>query len=202
MDPRGGWFQYSLLQNSSSDIEFETPPSPITLALLQDLPPSYEVASLHQAPSFNPAGTSVVDPFLTYHHPLSGDAPLPCASLISLAPSMATWGTTPSLTNSQAESSTSFGSLEPCLQASCAPTTVAQQPTREAKPPPKHHGCRYCSYLCRFPKDLKKHVFKHFPPTFKCPNNDKGCLRKFTRGDNGLRHAGTTCKYRLQHLGN
>lgn len=198
MDPRGSWFQFGLL-SFGSDVKFDTLPSPTTLNTPQNLPPSFEVASLDQASSFSSVGTPGVVPSLLFHHPMSGD-PLP--TFAWPPPSLATQPRTPGLSNTQSDSSpVSFVSPEPHLPGS-PPTPVAQQPTRVARRPRRHHCLDAgCGYSCALPKDLRKHTLTHFPPTIKCPNSDNGCPRLFRRGDNCSRHVTSSCKYRLRPLG-
>jgi hypothetical protein len=197
VDPRGGWFQFGLL-SLGSYLEFDAHPPPTTLNTSQNLPLSCEVASLDQAPSFSSVETPGVNPFLLFHHHMSGDPLLPFARPPS---SLATRPTTPSLANPQPESPISFASPEPCLRAS-SPTTVARQPNRVAKPPRKHLCTELgCGYSCAFPKDLRKHAVTHRAPTIECPNRDNGCLEKFGRRDNCSRHVKGWCKYRLRPPG-
>lgn len=193
MDSSGSWFQFGLL-SFGSDLEFDTPPSPTTLNTPQNLPPSCEVASLDQAPSFSSAGTPGVVPSLPFHHPMSGD-PLP--TFAWPPPSLATQPTTPGLTNTRSDSSpVSFVSPDPYLQGS-PPTPVAQQTNRVAKRPRKHLCVHAgCGYSCALPKDLRKHTLTHFPPTIKCPNSDNGCPQIFRRDDQCLRHVASSCRYR------
>lgn len=198
MDPRGSWFQFGLF-SFGFDVEFDTPPSPTTPNTPQNLPPSCEVASLDQAPSFSSAGTPGVVPSLLSQHPMSGDLPLPFAWS---PPSLATQPTTPGLTNPQSDSSpVSFVSPEPHLPGS-PPTRVAQQPNRVARRPRRHH-CLHagCGYSCALPKDLRKHTLTHFSPSVKCPNNVNGCPQIFRRRDQCLRHEASSCRYRLRPLG-
>ena len=61
------------------------------------------------------------------------------------------------------------------------------------------YRCSVCQYSCSLPKDLERHMVRHFglpdESCYRCPN--PGCGKLNPRRHNGLRHTRLYCKFRV-----
>ena len=209
MDIRSGWWHFGRIFGDF-DIDFGTTPSPPRPPTsFRTLPSDYGVAPLDQASPSYSLGVTGLDPLAFLLIPPPAE-PMPGSSFpISLpqptAPRLPSNELPPSSFDPSSQNlplspapEPSPSSFDPCPQ-NLSPPAAPHRPNETAGRSRKHACARPgCGYSCALPKDLRKHILTHSPPTIGCPNKLKGCGRVFRRQDQCARHAAKSCKYRQQ----
>jgi hypothetical protein len=185
VDNKSGWWKFGILFDYNIDFNTQSH-SPTPPTSFHALPSNYGVASFDQASPSNSVGTTEIDPLLLFLF----QSPAEAGSHFSTSfPPFPTSGPSPS--------DLSFLSFAPSSEEP-SPTAAPHRPHRIAKRERKH-ACPHtgCLYSCALPKDLRKHILIHSPPTTECPNKPNGCGQVFRREDHAERHAVNSCQFKF-----